>query len=700
MTPQHGCEVECVKATFTCIQYPPCFSINNMLTYGTDCNRKRSTLRRRKKRRGSRRRSNDGRGKYLRIKQTAHPTTPVKIDNSDGPEIPNISRITPLRTVSELITSKTICKSCGGDLSFKSDSKMTQVTEFICDGCDAVLKLIPSKLVAVNNGRKKRVREHVVRQTLSCASNGGNYNQFKRQNSMSGIETIGKDQYHDILVNTLYETSKSLFEEHVTSTLKRKRDEFIEIYKLSNGGLAPGDNILTPLHVEGDARHQKCRGWNSFDGHFLAGLMGENIPIWIRSYHRPVVGKKRKITNWRGAAGSIDKAAGSELYKWAFENGCDIETFLHDNDAKAMELMRQKKQRLMKANPHKVFNICPCKGLDQYYRIDRKDFDDDGRPWPKDKKNIKPNESKKQKPPSKDRFKYIKKSTGPLKEVDNGVYITCTEGNICLGILEYLCLRHGLGHVTKDLNNSARSKLGKIKGAWHFLCGNKGAQYFKRAIGAIYKCCGDDVDEVVRCLKGLESHICNQHNNYFCKNIYKKCCSSASNGVEYSQTFIAITDDEISIVREFLSRWGTPNTVQKYINCYTTNYVEYANKIMLMFYSKAQFPKDPRTYDTAMYLMCLKLIHGWNYEKVLFEKMGLQLNDVQSQELSRRIKKSVAEKKYKNTQKAKDQRKKLRIGRLKQNKNYNRDYKNKADIKKHKQNDGEYKHTVTIKHLH
>jgi len=76
------------------------------------------------------------------------------------------------------------------------------------------------------------------------------------------------------------------------------------------------------------------------------------------------------------------------------------------------------------------------------------------------------------------------------------------------------------------------------------------------------------------------------------------------------------------------------------------------------------------------------------------------MNDVQLEELNRRIKKSATEKKYKNTQKAKTERKILRVGRLKQNKNYNQDYKNKADIKKHKQNDGEYKHTVTIKHLH
>ena len=71
----------------------------------------------------------------------------------------------------------------------------------------------------------------------------------------------------------------------------KQNDEYIQIYKASNGGLGPGDNILIPLHIEGDGRHQKCRGWNSFDGHFIAGLMGENIPIWIRSYHRPVVGK-------------------------------------------------------------------------------------------------------------------------------------------------------------------------------------------------------------------------------------------------------------------------------------------------------------------------------------------------------------------------------------------------------------------------
>ena len=91
------------------------------------------------------------------------------------------------------------------------------------------MRLEPSKLVEPppGSGRKRQLREHVLRQSAAIAANGGNHNVFKRQNSMQGLETIGIDQYHDVLVNTLYEVSKTLFEEHVTSTLQRKKDEYI-----------------------------------------------------------------------------------------------------------------------------------------------------------------------------------------------------------------------------------------------------------------------------------------------------------------------------------------------------------------------------------------------------------------------------------------------------------------------------------------
>ena len=176
MWQQHSVNSNALKRAFHAFQV--FFSINNMPTYAKDRRRKRSTLRRRKKRRSSKRRSNDGRGKYARSRHVVDDTAPIKIENSDGATTPNINRIFPLRHVSSIIMSKTVCKSCSGNLSFQSDNKRTQVTEFICDGCGAVIKLTPSKLIAVNGGRKKKVREHVVRQTLAIATSGSNYNQF------------------------------------------------------------------------------------------------------------------------------------------------------------------------------------------------------------------------------------------------------------------------------------------------------------------------------------------------------------------------------------------------------------------------------------------------------------------------------------------------------------------------------------------
>ena len=87
-----------------------------------------------------------------------------------------------------------------------------------------------------------------------------------------------------------------------------------------------------------------------------------------------------------------------------------------------------------------------------------------------------------------------------------------------------------------------------------------------------------------------------------------------------------------------------------------------------------------------MYLMCLKLVHGWKYEEILFKRMGLTLNDVQKQELERRIANSKKQKQYKDESATKKRRKILRVGRLQQNVNYNKDYKNPKDVRKHKSN--------------
>jgi hypothetical protein len=66
--------------------------------------------------------------------------------------------------------------------------------------------------------------------------------------------------------------------------------------------------------------------------------------------------------------------------------------------------------------------------------------------------------------------------------------------------------------------------------------------------------------------------------------------------------------------------------------------------------------------------------------------MGLTLNDVQKQELERRIANSKKQKEYKDESATKKRRKNLRVGRLQQNKNYNKDYKNPKDVRKHKSN--------------
>ena len=59
-------------------------------------------------------------------------------------------------------------------------------------------------------------------------------------------------------------------------------------------------------------------------------------------------------------------------------------------------------------------------------------------------------------------------------------------------------------------------------------------------------------------------------------------------------------------------------------------------------------------------------------------------NDVQKKELERRIANSKKQKEYKDESATKKRRKNLRVGRLQQNVNYNKDYKNPKDVRKHK----------------
>ena len=188
---------------------------------------KARTIKRRINRRRKRRTphtKSDKRGKRIRTKDTNNTgggaatsdrstaTTTNNRDNNSN-STPNINRIMPLKTVSSFISNNTVCKDCGGEIIYKSDSKISQVTTFNCTNCQKRMRLEPSKLVEPppGSGRKRQLREHVLRQSAAIAANGGNLNVFKRQNSMQGLETIGTKQYHDVLVNTFKNTDPKFF---------------------------------------------------------------------------------------------------------------------------------------------------------------------------------------------------------------------------------------------------------------------------------------------------------------------------------------------------------------------------------------------------------------------------------------------------------------------------------------------------------
>ena len=122
---------------------------------------KRGARNRRKNRRRKRRTphtKSDKRGKRIRTKDTNNTgggaatsdrstaTTTNNRDNNSN-STPNINRIMPLKTVSSFISNNTVCKHCSGQIIYKSDSKISQVTTFNCTNCEKTMSLTPSKLV-------------------------------------------------------------------------------------------------------------------------------------------------------------------------------------------------------------------------------------------------------------------------------------------------------------------------------------------------------------------------------------------------------------------------------------------------------------------------------------------------------------------------------------------------------------------------
>ena len=227
-------------------------------------------------------------------------------------------------------------QQCNGTFELQNDCRFSRVTTWSCIKCKFKLSIEPSKLIDVGN--KRKVREHIIREPVARVLSGLSNSAESKYRSQLGLLTVDPETQCKTVKNILLPALKGIFNEHVSEVLDNIKNDFIAEYQKSHG-VVPSSDMLIPIEVEFDGRHQKYFGRNSLDGHVAVGLMGQNTPIFMRSYHRKTPSMKRKTTNYNDAPGNIDRTVAKEVCEFLFEKGFDVVSVCRDNDASTIEIM-------------------------------------------------------------------------------------------------------------------------------------------------------------------------------------------------------------------------------------------------------------------------------------------------------------------------------------------------------------------------
>ena len=574
---------------------------------------------------------------------SAPPTTPPR----NGMESVGVRndfmsmRIQDLQRMERLISKHRRECDLDANLEISNFSIRTRTVTFLCSCCKEELPFETSKVVTF---RGYTVREHALRQTLKSKMAGLGYSQAER-NSIAKF--VSHDHYDSIVERIIYTVAKELWNEHVERSIAAFRHKRVGDDK---------EKIVTCM-IELDGRFNKVRGWNSLDGHLLGVLYDfvdgktVKIPIFLRPMHRPPPFKRRE-SNFSGAPQNLDKTGAVEfLETLVTKYRLNPTIILHDDDSEAMKHMRKANQELVKKGYDLV--TCACDGNECNKIV------------------TKINKKGKKTEKVERRGKRGRKASG--SKVGIQVKITwqyCCDGDICKGIREVLCVRHGTGHFGQELivlgkqiylKHGEKYKIGR---ALKFLAGSQGPKYFKAAIGGLFRTF-TTVETLKNALHGFGEHCKGDHDNDYCKKHYKKC-----QAVDWTPTFVAETPAEIEIVETVTGKWSRKDVLCLYKDNLTTNFCEAANSVFLMFFSKRQFAVNPHVYDCQMYIHALYLQYGPEVERMLWEKVGVPLDETTSAFISNKIKQRAGNKRRRESPEAKERRPVVLKGRKMQYKSY------------------------------
>ena len=287
--------------------------------------------------------------------------------------------------------------------------------------------------------------------------------------------------------------------------------------------------------------------------------------------------------------GNMDPHSVGLIVNDLLDKNFDVIRILHDNDATAIERARATKIKWQTTHQNQILLRCAC--------------------------------------------------AGTAAVTKNGKVVYCRDGDICRGIKESLCVRHGFTQAVKDMKKLAKS-LPNIK-----VDGRKRNQYLntehgRRYCGAITKIIyslaadhGGDAkarrDFVILLYDGFRKHMLGDHSNTFCQH-YGRCKQ-----VGYTQTHRIVREDEKEVLDKWIQKYKEPARISKYLDTETTNPEESANSLMLMFLPKRLASVDAAAYDCAAIMVLLFLNEGgWNFLEELHQRLGLPLTPFQEKEIT------------------------------------------------------------------
>ena len=321
---------------------------------------------------------------------------------------------------------------------------------------------------------------------------------------------------------------------------RRALNEYKTWYLLTFPGHDPAKPV--PISISFDARYQKRWGWNSLDGHGIGRLWCptnnqsvEGLRTCIGAFprHRDSPGtRKRNIQNgslYAGSAKAVEPDSAKAAVKFVLDQGFDLVEFRHDNDTTVMKNVREEKAKWMHKNPGQKLKKCHCapekieryreqacgevltsiKGKieDAFKLLAKKEKD-----YANGKRKTQPKLSV---PQNLDKAELERHK----RLCDEAIELEMCE--ICCGVEEQLCLRHGAMHAGRHLAALAKKsplqnwKDKNNKSKTHFFITTGGQKY----ISALYRSCAQYADssmEMVEMVQGMIQHLEDDHDNIFC----------------------------------------------------------------------------------------------------------------------------------------------------------------------------------------